>query len=48
MGEAIKSRGSGAEPYRVGDIVLTSNETLGEKWALCNGDPVTGGVLRLN
>ena len=44
MGEAIKSRGSGAEPYRVGDIVLTSNETLGEKWALCNGDPVTGGI----
>ena len=43
MGNGILSRGGPAENYRVGDIVLTANNTMGEKWALCNGDPVTGG-----
>ena len=43
MGNGILSRAGSGDGYKIGDIVLSTENSLGEKWALCNGDPVTGG-----
>lgn len=49
MGNGILSRAGSGDGYRVGDVILSAKSSLGEKWALCNGDPVTGGgVFHLN
>ena len=41
MGQGIISRSNpGNSGDKVGDIRITTRNTLGEKWALCNGDPV--------
>lgn len=43
MGNAIIGRGGPADNARVGEVRYTMRDTLGEKWALCNGDPNPGG-----
>ena len=45
MGNGILSRAGSGDGYKIGDIVLSTENSLGEKWALCNGDPVTGGGI---
>ena len=32
------SAASGADPYKVGDILYTARTDLGDKWLLCNGE----------
>ena len=34
------SAASGADPYKVGDILYTARTDLGDKWLLCNGDEI--------
>lgn len=43
MGNGILSRANSGDGAKIGTIRLSARDSLGEKWALCNGDPVTGG-----
>ena len=43
MGNGILSRANSGDGAKIGTIKLSARDSLGEKWALCNGDPVTGG-----
>lgn len=44
MGNAIIGRGGPADNAKVGEVRYTMRNSLGEKWALCNGDPVMGSI----
>ena len=46
MGNGIISRTNNGPKFKVGDIRLTTLDSINNKWALCNGDPVTmeGGI----
>ena len=45
MGQGIISRSNpGNSGDKVGDIKITTRNTLGEKWALCNGDNIPEGA----
>ena len=43
MGNAIIGRGGSGDGARVGEVRYSMRNSLGDKWALCNGDPITGG-----
>ena len=45
MGNGILSRANSGDGAKIGTIKLSARDSLGEKWALCNGDPVTGGGI---
>ena len=49
MGQGIISRSNpGNSGDKVGDIRITTRNTLGEKWALCNGSIMPGGGIKAN
>ena len=48
MGNGILSRANSGDGAKIGTIRLSARDSLGEKWALCNGDPVTGGGISNN
>ena len=43
MGNGILSRSSSGDGAKIGDIRLTTRDSIGAKWALCNGDIVDSG-----
>ena len=43
MGNGILNRAGSANGCKIGDIMLSTENSLGEKWVLCNGDPISGG-----
>ena len=42
MGNGILSRSGSGDGAKIGDIRLTTKDSIGAKWALCNGDVVNG------
>ena len=43
MGNGILSRSGSGDGAKIGDIRLTTRDSIGAKWALCNGDSVPSG-----